>query len=87
MSKIPLVLAAIIMPSCAAIVITSSVNLFSARASLNETKMTEAYSCAYLAGQYDIMNRMPTAFPGTREVPDYCAPFQEAAAKHGFTRK
>lgn len=86
MSRIsfPLAAAAIIMPSCAVILITSAFSLSSSKASLNETKMAEAYSCAYLAGQYAIMNRMPSLFPGTRAAPDYCEPFRVNAAKHGF---
>jgi len=91
MRKLPLILAAIIMPSCAVIVVSSIAALLSSRSSLaraesslSETKMAEAYSCAYVAGQYAIMNRLPAIFAGPREAPAYCEPFKAMAAKHGF---
>lgn len=87
MKILPLALAAIVMPSCAIIVASSTFPLLSARSGLSETQVTEAYSCAYLAGQYAIMNRMPSVFSGGKQVPpSTCERFRIMAAKHGFSQ-
>jgi len=84
MRNLPLILAAIIMPSCAAILIVALMGLSASRADLNEVMMTKAYACAYVAGQYAIMNRMPSVFQGTKTAPSYCDPFKSLAARNGF---
>ena len=84
MKKLPLILVGIIMPSCAVIFVTLAIGLSNARSSLDESKMAEAYSCAYVTGQYSIMNRLPSIFHGTKEPPAFCEHFKAIAVKRGF---
>jgi hypothetical protein len=81
---LPLILAAIIMPSCAVVVISSSMSLATSRASLDETKMGLIYRCAFLAGQYSTMNSIPALFPEKKSSPSYCKTFEDIAVKDGF---
>jgi hypothetical protein len=83
---LPLILAAIIMPSCAIIIVVSSMHLSEAKSSLDEKKMTLGYSCGFVAGQYAIMNRMPTIFKDRHETPEHCKRFEAVAGKNGFDR-
>lgn len=89
MKLLSLILATIVISSCALIAIASSMSLSSARSWLDDTQQAAAYSCAYIAGQYDIMDRMPAIFPGGKKLPEEtvknCAKFKENARKHGFT--
>ena len=81
---LPLILAAIIMPSCAVIIVASTMHLSEAKSSLDEKQMSLAYSCAFLAGQYATMNRLPSLFKDRQETPAHCKRFEIMAAKNGF---
>jgi hypothetical protein len=90
MSRAPLILAAIIMPSCALVVGLSvfALTMSSKRPAFHEWDVAEAYSCAFVTGQYATMDALPAVFPGGRKLPSItetnCAKFKEIAAKHGF---
>lgn len=92
MSKAPLILAAIIMPSCA-IIVGGSVFAMTAtgsRAGFHEWEVAESYACAYRSGQMGIMNGLPSLFPKKEEMREdiakSCERFRALAAKHGFNQ-
>lgn len=90
MSRAPLLLAAIIMPSCALIVGGSvfAMTTIGSRPAFHEWDVAESYSCAFVAGQYATMNQLPAVFPSGKKMSEdtakNCDRFKIIAAKHGF---
>lgn len=84
MRTAPLIFVGIALPICASLLIASSVGMSAARSSFDETKMAEVYACAFVSGQYAIMNGLPSIFPGDRKTPEFCEAHKVVAAKHGF---
>ncbi len=86
MTRSKYVLATITMMACAIIVVSSAYTLITSvnHPKYHEWDVAEAYSCAFINGQHDIMNSMPDLFPIKYEEISFCAKFRELAARYGF---